>query len=351
MCIRDRDIQEQTEVIVKEEEHTLQEERHVEKGEEVKEETITTVVEEIVEAQVTVPDEKAGDEVEAELTMTEKPAEEPKVEEPATEEETEEEKEDEEEEEEEEEEEVEAETAMEVEKKPAEKPMEESVQEKTVTEPEKPVAVKKQLFLEGVKVEEEQFEKVIQEVSEEVTTDEKVETKKIPRGFGQITVTELTSDSLTLNWEEPKDIGGAKIIHYLIVMRESDKTKYKKIGEVDGDTFSYTLTKIKEDHEYSFRVYAQNEVGISTEAAEVAAAVKVPKRKKEKKEKAPEPKPTPETVEEKDEIQVVVDIQEQTEETVKEEKRIVKEVITSTLHFVLIVFLVVPLTRCEVRLK
>jgi len=202
-------------------------------------------------------------------------------------------------------------------------PVKEPHEEKPAPEPDKPASVKKKLVLEGVKVEEEQFEKVVQEVSEEVQVEEKVETKKLASGFGAATVTELTSESVTLNWEEPKDTGGVKIIRYLIVMRETDKTKYKKIGEVDGDTHSYTVTKIKDNHEYQFRVYAQNEVGISTEAAEVANSVKIPKRKKEKTE--PKAEPAPEPVEEKVETQTLVESQKITE-IVKEEEQVVKEV-------------------------
>jgi len=164
----------------------------------------------------------------------------------------------------------------------------------------------------------------VQEVSEEVHVDQKVETKKLATGFGAVTVSELTSDSLMLNWEEPKDTGGLKIIRYLIVMRESDKAKYKKIAEVDGDTHSYTVTKIKEDHDYHFRVYAQTEAGISTEAAETAASVKIPKRKKEKKEKAPKAESTPESVEEKVEVETLVEGQEHIE-IVKEEMQVVQE--------------------------
>ena len=205
---------------------------------------------------------------------------------------------------------------------------------KTVTEPETLAPVKKQLVLEGVKVEEKQFEKVVQEVSEEVKVEEKVETKRLASGFGAATVTELTSDSVTLNWEEPKDTGGVKIIHYLIVMRESDKAKYKRIAEVDGNTHSYTVTKIKEDHEYYFRVYAQNEVGISTEFAEVATSIKIPKGKKDKKERAPEP--TPEAVEETVETQTVTETHEKTEETAEtaeeEGKQIIQEEIREEKH-------------------
>ena len=197
----------------------------------------------------------------------------------------------------------EPEPLKEPEQEPINEPVKEPQVEKPVIESEKPTTVKKQLVLEGVKVEEEQFEKVVQEVSEEVHIEETVETKILASGFGAATVSELTSESLTLNWEEPKNTGGVKIIHYLIVMKETDSTKYKKIAQVDGDVHSYTVTKVKKGHEYHFRVYAQNEVGISTEAAEIATSVKIPKTKKEKKP-ADEPTKPAEAVEEVVEAEV-----------------------------------------------
>jgi len=122
------------------------------------------------------------------------------------------------------------------------------------------------------------------EVDEEDESEEE-ESFKVPSGFSDIAVSDLTNDSVVLSWQAPKDDGGSQITTYIIVMRESDKNKFKKIGQVQSDTFSYQVTKIKEGHEYFFRVYAQNGVGISTESATTTTSVVVPKRKKDKKEK------------------------------------------------------------------
>jgi len=299
-------VETQTIFVKKETEEIVTDEKQV--AIEEKREEIKVAVEEKVETSITVTDEKTTDEATAELTLAEKPKEEIKVEEVTTKEET------------EEQEESEAEPVTE----PVEEPVKQPDVEKPAAEPEKPAASKKQLVLEGVKVEVEQFEKVVQEANEEVQIVEEVETKRLPSGFEDVTVSELTSDSVTLEWEEPTDTGGVKIIRYLIVMRESDKAKYKKIGEVDGDIHSFTATKVKEGHEYHFRVYAQNEVGISKEAAEVATSVNIPKRKKEKKAPAPVPEPTPETVEEKVETETVV-VTKQAEEIIREEEHVVHE--------------------------
>ena len=63
-------------------------------------------------------------------------------------------------------------------------------------------------------------------------------------------------------------------------MRSADKKKFKKVGEVDGATCSIKVTdKIKEGQEYYFRVYAENEVGISEDGAELDSPVKVAAKK------------------------------------------------------------------------
>jgi len=282
----------------------------------VQAEETTSVVQEAVEVVVSLPVEQTIEEAKTELVLIEKSKEESEAEATA-------EVETEKKEETKKEVESELEPVKAPEPEAATEPVKEPEVEAPVTEPEKPAPIKKQLILEGVKVEEEQFEKVVQEVSEDVQIEERVETKRLASGFDAATVSELTSDSVTINWEEPNDTGGVKIIRYLIVMRESDKTKYKKIAEVDADVHSYTVTKLKEDHEYHFRVYAQNEVGISTDAAETATSVRIPKRKKEKKEKT---EPTPETVEEIVETQTHVESQEHTQEIVTEEEHVVQEV-------------------------
>lgn len=126
--------------------------------------------------------------------------------------------------------------------------------------------------------EEEEYE---EESEEEVV---KAEVKRVPSGFRDANVLEVTPESVLLSWAPPSDDGGSKISSYIVVMCEGDKNKYKKVGQVSGSTLTYEVTKVKEGHEYLFRIYAENEVGIGTEAAEVISPVKIPKQKKTKKE-------------------------------------------------------------------
>lgn len=53
-----------------------------------------------------------------------------------------------------------------------------------------------------------------------------------PSGFGDLRVMEVSSERVTLCWDAVMSDGGAAVTSYIIVMRESDKNKYKKIAQV-----------------------------------------------------------------------------------------------------------------------
>ncbi len=90
--------------------------------------------------------------------------------------------------------------------------------------------------------------------------------------------TDVTCESVTLTWEAPESDGGATIKQYVIVMRDADKKKFKEAGQVEATVLTFTVTKVKENHEYFFRVYAENEVGISESAAETSQPIRIPKK-------------------------------------------------------------------------
>ena len=131
-------------------------------------------------------------------------------------------------------------------------------------------------------------------------------------GFEDLTVLEVTHESVTLAWQPPKDNGGSEITSYIVVMKEGDKPKYKKIEQVDANTLTFQVLKVKEGHDYKFRVYAENAIGVSKESAGVTSAIKTPKREKEKKEEVKEE-------EEKVEEEVKIETKEEQQQEVKEE--------------------------------
>ena len=89
-------------------------------------------------------------------------------------------------------------------------------------------------------------------------------------------MTDLKADSVSLAWDSPDSDGGAPIKQYLIVMRDAKKKKFKKVGKVEGNVTSFAVTSnLEPNGEYYFRVYAENQAGVSESAAELDNSVKV----------------------------------------------------------------------------
>ena len=90
-------------------------------------------------------------------------------------------------------------------------------------------------------------------------------------------VNSANQNSLEISWSASVSDGGAPIQQYIVVMREASKKKFKKVGKVDGQMLSYSITSgLEQDKEYYIRVYAENTQGISQSAAEIDSPVKIP---------------------------------------------------------------------------
>lgn len=80
-------------------------------------------------------------------------------------------------------------------------------------------------------------------------------------------VSDVDSDSCTLEWEAPKFIGGETLTlkNYLIEQRIGDKesTPWKVVAEPDPYVTSANIGHLKEEKEYYFRIKAVNELGAS----------------------------------------------------------------------------------------
>ena len=76
-----------------------------------------------------------------------------------------------------------------------------------------------------------------------------------------------TTSTVTLEWKEPVDDGGAPITSYLIDMKGPNDDLFKTLVSVDGDVFTFTVTKLDSGSEYDFQIRAENDTGISTDAA------------------------------------------------------------------------------------
>ncbi|CAF4189098.1 unnamed protein product [Rotaria sp. Silwood2] len=79
---------------------------------------------------------------------------------------------------------------------------------------------------------------------------------------GPLEVKGVTKSSVTLAWSPPKDNGGKDITNYIVEKRDKKSGDWVRCNDsVDGT--EVTITKLKEGHEYEFRVMAENANGVS----------------------------------------------------------------------------------------
>lgn len=80
---------------------------------------------------------------------------------------------------------------------------------------------------------------------------------------GPIKVLQVTRDSATIQWEPPTSDGGTPVTNYLVEKREGTRRMYMHIGKTDADRTKITVSGLREDTEYHFKVMAENKVGVS----------------------------------------------------------------------------------------
>lgn len=81
--------------------------------------------------------------------------------------------------------------------------------------------------------------------------------------MGPLRVSEVTSSSLRLTWEASPYDGGMEITSYYIEKLEKTQKQWQKVAEVGASVRTYVVMELVEGHEYMFRVFAVNALGIS----------------------------------------------------------------------------------------
>ena len=79
---------------------------------------------------------------------------------------------------------------------------------------------------------------------------------------------------MQLQWEAPATDGGSPITGYTIEQRDSYDSGYRFVASVDEFANGFQVTNLQEGHDYSFRVFAQNQAGLSQPPAEIKPAIK-----------------------------------------------------------------------------
>ena len=82
---------------------------------------------------------------------------------------------------------------------------------------------------------------------------------------------------MIIEWNSPSDDGGRRISRYIVEYRDSDGMHWNRAAVVDGYTTSCTVSGLRENREYLFRVVAVNDIGHS-DPLEVDLAVRPQKQ-------------------------------------------------------------------------
>lgn len=84
-----------------------------------------------------------------------------------------------------------------------------------------------------------------------------------PSQPGEIDIISVTKDCITIHWLRPEYDGGKEILGYWIEFRQAGESAWKKCNKERSRDRQFTMGGLIEATEYEFRVFAENETGIS----------------------------------------------------------------------------------------
>ena len=88
----------------------------------------------------------------------------------------------------------------------------------------------------------------------------------VPGAPDKPTVSSVTRNSMTVNWEEPEYDGGSPVTGYWLEMKDTTTKRWKRVNRdpIKAMTLgvSYKVTGLIEGSDYQFRVYAINAAGV-----------------------------------------------------------------------------------------
>lgn len=75
-------------------------------------------------------------------------------------------------------------------------------------------------------------------------------------------VSNITHDGMTVSWSAPENDGGSEITNYIIEKKDRSGIKWTRCNRQKVTDLSFRVTGLTTDHEYEFRVAAENIVGM-----------------------------------------------------------------------------------------
>lgn len=76
-------------------------------------------------------------------------------------------------------------------------------------------------------------------------------------------INNYSKESMTIEWKEPKNIGGKVISGYYLERRETNSNHWHKLNRKSLNELQMKVTGLSEGIEYEFRVIAENFCGCS----------------------------------------------------------------------------------------
>ncbi|KAM7380980.1 hypothetical protein PAMP_004243 [Pampus punctatissimus] len=84
-----------------------------------------------------------------------------------------------------------------------------------------------------------------------------------PSQPGEIDIISITKDCITIHWLRPEHDGGKEILGYWIEFRQAGESSWKKCNKERSKDRQFTMGGLMEATEYEFRIFAENEAGLS----------------------------------------------------------------------------------------
>lgn len=86
---------------------------------------------------------------------------------------------------------------------------------------------------------------------------------KAPGAPGKPVAYNITSDGMTIKWDAPGFDGGSPILGYHVEKKDRNSLLWEKVNSTIISNREYRIISLLEGLEYSFRVYAENNAGLS----------------------------------------------------------------------------------------